>query len=95
MEDVLSSLWQGLGFHTGNRSQEQTCQPYIEYIKASWTGRGERKDFLRFFVEVVRYFRGTSPFRPLTFLEPMRYMEFSGTGKITPRVLSRCKFILS
>lgn len=62
MEDVLSSLRQALGFHTGDVTQEQACQPYIEYIQASWTGRGERVDFLRFFVEVVRHFRGTSIF---------------------------------
>ncbi|KAI7783887.1 hypothetical protein LA080_011149 [Diaporthe eres] len=60
MDDVLSALRQALGFHTGETSQEKACQPYIEYIKASWTGRGERKDFLSFFVEVVRHFRGAS-----------------------------------
>lgn len=60
MDDILSDLRQALGLHTGDISQELVAQPYIEYIKASWTGRGERQDFLRFFVEVVRHFRGTS-----------------------------------
>lgn len=62
MDDTLSALREALGFHTGDPSQEQICKPYIEYIKSSWTGRGEQQDFLRFFIEVVRHCRGTSIF---------------------------------
>lgn len=58
MDDMKSDLRQALGFHASDRSQEQIAQPYIEYIKTSWTGRGEQQDFLRFFIEVVRHFRG-------------------------------------
>jgi hypothetical protein len=46
MDVVLTALRQALGFHTGGIGKEQACQPYIEYINASWTGRGERQDFL-------------------------------------------------
>lgn len=88
MEDLLPSLRQALGFNTDDRSQEKACQPYIEYIKASWTGRGERQEFLRFFVEVVRHFRGTSPFSPRPCLKPRRCMEFSGNVISVLHVLS-------
>lgn len=59
VEDLLSALQQALGFRTGDINQEQVCQPYIDYIQTSRTGRGERQDFLRFLVEVMRHFRGT------------------------------------
>lgn len=58
MDDLKSDLRQALGFHAGDGSQGHLAQPYIEYIKTSWTGRGEQQDFLRFFIEVVRHFRG-------------------------------------
>lgn len=72
MDDVLSDLRQALGFHVVDGSQEQVAQPYVEYIKTSWTGRGEQQDFLRFFIEVVRHFRGMSIFRPPSLLILMR-----------------------
>lgn len=68
MDDMKSDLRQALGFHASDRSQEQIAQPYIEYIKTSWTGRGEQQDFLRFFIEVVRHFRGMCFLWPFSLL---------------------------
>lgn len=62
MTDVASALKQALGLSMGDSSYKMVSQPYIEYIETSWTGRGERQDFLRFFTEVVRHFRGISLF---------------------------------
>lgn len=80
MDVVLPALRQDLGFRAGDVRQEQVCQPYIEYIQASWTGRGEQQDFLRLFSEVVRHFRGTTIFRVPSFLKPMTFTKFLGGG---------------
>lgn len=57
---MTRALKHALGFSDDELSQVASIEPYVEYIKASWTGRGKQEDFLRFFIEVVQHFRDTS-----------------------------------
>ncbi|KAK4198398.1 hypothetical protein QBC40DRAFT_94296 [Triangularia verruculosa] len=38
-----------------------TCSPYLDYIEASWPGRGMKDDYIRFVIEVVTAF-GNAPY---------------------------------
>ena len=52
---VHAKLQHELGFVS---DLDHDIQPYLDYIHTSWPGRGEKRDFLRVFVEAVEHLKG-------------------------------------
>lgn len=53
-----AALARALGFNTAGRNKAYLS--YIDYVQGYWPGKGMKEDFLRLFVEVIEFFRGTS-----------------------------------
>lgn len=70
----LVALRRALGFDSNH--DEKLSEPYVQYIKSSWPGRGEKADYLRFFTEVVEHCkRLRSFFKPLSISMQMDYPQ--------------------